>query len=170
MALARATSAEWVIAAASLVLGAGQVLFLLDRSGYLAIGASMAITGLGVGAVFAVNPIQIVDGVPADETGSAISFYQLVKTVGYSVASALSATVLVGYLHQGQQVPTNAGYTAASLVDLAVLACTLVVGVVLGLRPTCRGWRSRRQARVRALRPARSWSTSHEATGSGSAS
>jgi MFS family permease len=146
MALAKATSAEWVIAAASLILGAGQTLFLVDRFGYPGVVASMALTGVGVGAVFAVNPIQIVDGVPADETGSAISFYQVVKTVGYSVASALSATVLVAYLHQGRHFPANAGYSAASLVDLGVLACTLVVGVVLGLRP------ARRAAPAKPLR------------------
>ncbi len=90
VALARRTSPDWVIAGSSLILGAAQVLFLLTRSGYPAVVATMALTGFGVGAVFAVNPIQIVDGVPAAETGSAISFYQLVRSVGYSMASALS--------------------------------------------------------------------------------
>jgi MFS family permease len=135
MTLARATSAEWVIVASSLILGAGQVLFLIDRSGYPAVVASMLLTGTGVGAVFAVNPIQIVDGVPRDETGSAISFYQLVKTVGYSVGSALSVTVLVGYINRGGRLPTNAGYSAAAVVDLAVLACVLMTGLFFGLRP-----------------------------------
>lgn len=134
LALARRASPDWVIAAASLVLGAGQVLFLLTRSGYPAVIATMALTGFGVGAVFAVNPIQIVDGVPASETGSAISFYQLIRTVGYSLASALSATVLVGYIHPGQHLPTNAGYSAAALVDLAMLACTLIASTILALR------------------------------------
>ena len=55
----------------------------------------MAVSGLGVGSVYAVNPLQITAGVPAAETGSAISFYQLVRTVAYAIASALSATVLV---------------------------------------------------------------------------
>lgn len=132
--LSRATSAEWVIVASSLILGAGQVLFLVDRSGYLAVVASMLLTGIGVGAVFAVNPIQIVDGVPADQTGSAISFYQLVKTVGYSVASALSVTVLVGYIHRGGHLPTDAGYSAAASLDLAVLVCALVASLLFGWR------------------------------------
>lgn len=131
--IARRTSADWVIAVASLFLAGGQVLFLLDRSGYPAIVATMALTGLGSGAVFAVNPIQVVEGVPASETGSAISFYQLVRGVGYSVASALSATALVGYIRPGARLPTNAGYGAAALVDLAVLAATLVVSTLLAL-------------------------------------
>lgn len=114
-------------------MGAGQVLFLLTRSGYPAVIATMALTGFGVGAVFAVNPIQIVDGVPAGETGSAISFYQLVRTVGYAVASALSATVLVGYIQPGRHLPANAGYSAAALVDLAMLTCALIAATILAL-------------------------------------
>ena len=55
----------------------------------------MALDGPGVGSVYAVNPLQITGGVPAAETGSAISFYQLVRTVAYALASTLSATVLV---------------------------------------------------------------------------
>lgn len=128
IALARRATPEWVLAA-------GQVLFLLDRSGYPAVVAAMALTGFGVGAVFAVNPIQIVDGVPASETASAISFYQLVRSVGYSVASALSATVLVGYIHPGARVPTGTAYSAAALVDLAMLACATVASTLLALRP-----------------------------------
>jgi len=134
VALARRSSPDWVIAASTVVLGAGQVLFLLSRSGYPVVVATMALTGFGVGAVFAVNPIQIVDGVPATETGSAISFYQLIRSVGYSLASALSATVLVGYIHRGQHLPTNAGYSAAALIDLAMLGCALVASTVLALR------------------------------------
>lgn len=93
--LARRASPNSVIALGTILLIAGQLLFLLTRSGYPTVVAAMALTGLGVGAVFAVNPIQIVDGVPAQRTGSAISFYQLLRTIGYSIASALSATVLV---------------------------------------------------------------------------
>lgn len=135
VALARRTSPDWVIAASSLVLGAGQVLFLLDRSGYPPVIATMALTGFGVGAVFAVNPIQIVDGVPSAETGSAISFYQLVRTVGYSLASALSATVLAGYVRPGRDLPTGMGYSAAALADLVMLACTLLASILFALRP-----------------------------------
>ncbi len=56
---------------------------------------AMALDGFGVGCVYAVNPLQITSSVPAAETGSAMSFYQLARTVAYSIASALSATLLV---------------------------------------------------------------------------
>jgi hypothetical protein len=64
--------------------------------------------------------------VPADQTGSAISFYQLVRTVGYSIASALSATMLVLYLPAGRLIPSDAGYSAAAVISIVVLAAALV--------------------------------------------
>ena len=136
LALARRTSPDWVVAAASLVLIAGQGLFLVDRSGYLEVVSSMALTGLGVGAVFAVNPIQIIDGVPADQTSSSISFYQLIRTVGYAVASALSATVLVGFTASAGGYPSAAGYSTAAVVDIGLLGCALIAALVLATRQT----------------------------------
>jgi MFS family permease len=127
--LARRTSAEWVIAASCIILIAGQAIFLTSRAGYLPIVAAMTLTGFGVGCVFAVNPIQIVSGVPAGETGSAMSFYQLTRTTGYSLASALSASILVAYIPHGQAIPANAGYTAAALIGIAVLAAAFATSV-----------------------------------------
>ena len=77
----------------------------------------MALNGFGVGSVYAVNPLQITGGVPAAETGSAISFYQLIRTVAYSIASALSATMLVLGTPARHALPANAAYSAAALVS-----------------------------------------------------
>jgi MFS family permease len=131
--LARRTSPGLLIATSTIAIAMGQLLFLTDRSGYATLIAAMALTGLGVGAVFAINPIQIIEGVPNEHTGSAISFYQLLRTVAYSIASALSATILVGYIPRGRALPANAGYSAAVLVDLAVLAAGLTVAIILAL-------------------------------------
>ena len=77
---ARRTSAEFVVAASCVLLIASMVLFLAAHS-FLGLVAVMAVSGLGLGSAYAVNPLQITAGVPAAETGSAISFYQLVRTV-----------------------------------------------------------------------------------------
>jgi len=79
---ARRTSAELVVALSCLALIASTALFAVARGSYPGLVAVMALSGLGVGAVYAVNPLQITGGVPAAETGSAISFYQLARTVG----------------------------------------------------------------------------------------
>jgi predicted MFS family arabinose efflux permease len=125
--VAKRFSPEWVVAASGVVLIAALLVFLLTRSAYWQIIVSMALLGFGVGGVFAINPLQIVAGVPGGETGSAMSFYQLVRTVGYSIASALSATVLILYMHPGHTYPANAGYSTAALVSIAVLLAGLAV-------------------------------------------
>ena len=95
----------------------------------------MALNGLGVGSVYAVNPLQITGGVSrVAETGSAISFYQLVRTVAYAIASALSATLLVLSTPAGQRFPADDGYSAAALVSIAVLFAALAVSVMFVMR------------------------------------
>ena len=94
----------------------------------------MALNGFGVGSVYAVNPLQITGGVPASETGSAISFYQLVRTVAYAIASALSATLLVLSTPAGRRFPADDGYSAAALVSIAVLVAALAVSVLFVMR------------------------------------
>jgi MFS family permease len=131
IALARRTSPDVLVVISTFAIALGQLLFLIDRSHYPTLVAAMALTGLGVGAVFAINPIQILDGVPDQYTGSAISFYQLLRTVAYSIASALSATILVGYIPSGRAVPVSAGYSTAVLLDLAVLTAALIVAIIL---------------------------------------
>jgi predicted MFS family arabinose efflux permease len=127
---ARRTSAELVVAASCVMLIASLVLFLVARDSYLGLVVVMAACGLGVGSVYAVNPLQITGGVPAAETGSAISFYQLVRTVAYAIASVLSATVLVLATPAGKPFPSDAGYSAAALVSIAVLVAALAVSIV----------------------------------------
>jgi MFS family permease len=131
--LARRTSAELVVAASCVLLIASVVLFLLARGAYWQIVVAMALDGFGVGCVYAVNPLQITGGVPAAETGSAISFYQLVRTVAYSLGSTLSATVLVLYLPRGRAFPADAGYSAAAVVCTAVLVVALVASALFAL-------------------------------------
>ena len=130
---ARRTTAELVVAVSCLVLIASAVLFLVARGTYAGIVAAMSLNGFGVGSVYAVNPLQITGGVPAAETGSAISFYQLVRTVAYSIASALSATVLVFYIPAGRLLPSDAGYSAAAVVSIVVLSAALAASILFAV-------------------------------------
>ena len=106
------------------------LVFLLARGTYGQIALAMAVDGFGVGCVYAVNPLQITGAVPAAETGSAMSFYQLTRTVAYSVGSALSATLLVLSIPHGQHIPADAGYTTAALACTAILAGALAVSLL----------------------------------------
>ena len=132
---ARRVSAELIVVTGCVALIASMVLFLVARDAYWQIVTAMALDGFGVGCVYAVNPLQITGSVPAAETGSAMSFYQLARTVAYSIASALSATLLVLSIPHGHHLPTNAGYSTAALVSTAVLAVALAASLLFALRP-----------------------------------
>ena len=149
---ARRTSAELVVAASCVLLIASMLVFAVARDSYAGIVAAMAIDGFGVGCVYAVNPVQITGGVPAAETGSAMSFYQLVRTTGYAIASALSATVLAGYIAAGRIYPADAGYGAAALIATGVLVVTLVVSGLFAARPEAAGPEAARAGGARAAR------------------
>ena len=131
------------MAASCLVMMAAMVIFMTARGGYLPVLAAMAVAGFGVGCAFAMNPVQIVTGVPAGETGSAMSFYQLVRTSGYSLASALSATVLVAYTRPGQPWPASAGYSVAALVSIVILAAAFAVSAGFAVAAGGHGQRHR---------------------------
>ncbi|WP_445276691.1 MFS transporter [Streptomyces sp. DSM 41033] len=99
---------------------------------------TMALAGLGVGMNFAVTPGLVVASVPAHETGSAMSFNQVVKYIGYSAGSALSAMILQAATSSGQEIPPGSGYRTAGLTGCAVWAATALVGYVL-IRTGVRG-------------------------------
>jgi predicted MFS family arabinose efflux permease len=108
------------------------LVFALERDSYASVAIVMALGGLGVGCTFAALPGLIVSSVPAEETGSAMSFNQVLRYVGYSTGSALSATVLEGHTPQGQSLPTADGYTTVAMIGIAIL---VVAGIVSALVP-----------------------------------
>ncbi|WP_181784592.1 MFS transporter, partial [Pseudonocardia pini] len=62
--------------------------FFHDELWQVAVG--VLVQGLGIGVSFVVMPVLILRVVPAEETGSAIAFNQVLRTLGGSVGSALT--------------------------------------------------------------------------------
>ncbi|WP_343235054.1 MFS transporter [Streptomyces sp. SID10853] len=122
--------------------------FVLAHDRLWEVFVTMALAGLGVGVNFAVTPGLVVGAVPAHETGSAMSFNQVVKYIGYSTGSALSAVILQAATTSGDGLPPESGYRTAGLTGCAVWAATAVVAYVL----TRSG--ARRTSAVRGGRPA----------------
>lgn len=85
----------------------------------------IGIAGYGVGAIYAVVPALIIDAVPAAITTSAIGFNQVLRTIGFSIGSALAALVLQMYTPQGAVLPLNNGYTMAAIVGITAIVMTL---------------------------------------------
>lgn len=119
------------VLALSCVPALASVLILaFDRAGLLQLLIVMGVAGLGVGCVFAVMPGLIVNAVPAGQTGSAISFNQVLRLIGYATGSALSAVILQAFTPRSSALPTDRGYTTAALVA-GLLWVLTGVGVLL---------------------------------------
>ncbi|MFJ8949975.1 MFS transporter [Streptomyces sp. NPDC102384] len=84
------------------------------------------VLGLGLGTTFAAIPGLITQSIPARETGSALGFYQVVRFTGFSLGSALAATVLAAHVG-GNGQPTLGGYTMVLWISVGfcVLAAAL---------------------------------------------
>ena len=128
----RRVGERWVIPLGALVL-AGAVGYF-DRTGnhLWQSFVAMALAGIGVGFTFAAMPGLIVRAVPADETGSALGFYQVVRYVGFSSGSALAASLLAVYTHRGQQLPSRSGFVTAMAVGSGLCLLTAFLSVWWG--------------------------------------
>jgi predicted MFS family arabinose efflux permease len=124
---ARRTSPELIVTLSVVILVASMTLFYFARTHLWEVLVMMALAGFGVGCIFAANPLQIMRGTPPTETGSAMSFYQVLRTMGFSAGSALSATALVGSIPAGSRVPTSDGYSTAALISIIFLLLALGV-------------------------------------------
>jgi hypothetical protein len=76
-------------------------------------------------------PGFIVRAVSPSETGSATGFYQLLRSVGLSVGSALAAAILSAYTHPGHTYPTVQGFRVTLLTASAVCAGTAALSYLL---------------------------------------
>jgi MFS family permease len=93
----------------------------------------MALLGVGFGFTFAAIPGLITRSVPVHEVGSAMGFYQVVRSIGFSAGSALVASLLASHEIAGSPFPAVGGYTTALWVGSAVAVFATVVAV--GLAP-----------------------------------
>lgn len=132
--IAHRFSQHAVLPAGCLIVIAAELLFVANRQHMWNIYLVMGIAGLGVGTAFAAMPGLIVRSVPPEETGSAMSFNQVLRYVGYSLGSALSATVLSAHTPAGRALPTNDGYTMAALIGAAILLFAAVLSAILPLQ------------------------------------
>jgi MFS family permease len=132
--LVRRTSYELILPLSSVVLLASMVMFSLARADLWEIMVMMAVAGVGVGSIFAVMPGYLMRAIPASETGSAMSFNQILRYIGYSTGSALSAVLLQAHTTPGHAFPSDNGYTIVGLVSCLVWIATAVAAIALPLR------------------------------------
>jgi MFS family permease len=86
----------------------------------------------GIGLAFSAIPNLIFDAVPQSETGEATGFNTLVRSVGASLGSQISAAILTGSVVAGSLLPTGHAYTVAFMVSAGI---ALVAAVAAALIP-----------------------------------
>ncbi|HVS99451.1 MAG TPA: MFS transporter [Solirubrobacterales bacterium] len=114
-----------------LIVAAGGVIFALFDDHLWGAFAMMGVIGLGYGLTYAAIPGLIVRAVPESETGSATGFYQVVRYIGFSVGSALAASVLATETPAGSLLPRLAGYTTITWIGVAICVAAAVLAWVL---------------------------------------
>ena len=115
----------------AVVTGAGLFVLGLFHATQAEVVAANVIMSVGFGLVFAAIPNLIVSAVPPAQTGEAIGVNTLVRSVGASLGTQVTAAIIAGTVAAGSPLPTEGGYVAAFVLCAAVavlagLAATLI--------------------------------------------
>ncbi|RDI18030.1 putative MFS family arabinose efflux permease [Rhodococcus sp. AG1013] len=124
-----------LLAATAIVVLGAFALFAVARSNLTAVLVSMAILGFGVGSFSAAMPAVILAVTPKSETSSAMSFNQVVRSVGFSIGSAVGGLMLAAGTPAGELFPTDDAYTSAACIGMAAMAVTAITCITLARRP-----------------------------------
>ena len=115
----------------SVVFAVGAMFFDLEHSALWEAFVAVALCGLGIGFTTGAMPGFITRAVAQSETGSATGFYQVVRNIGLTVGSALSAAVLMAHTRHGQALPDVDGFKTALIIAAALCLATGVASFVL---------------------------------------
>jgi MFS family permease len=126
-AILRRSSAAAVLIGGSLVISAAGVFFSLLHGAVWEAFVTMGVVGVGFGYTFAAIPGMITRSVAAGATGGAMGLYQVSRCIGFSIGSALAASILAGNLIPGSTQITEAGYVTALWVGTSI--CALSAGM-----------------------------------------
>jgi MFS family permease len=123
--------APLLLAGSAVIVGGGFVLFATARSDLAELFVAMGVLGFGVGSFSAAMPGVILAVTPNSETSSAMSFNYVVRSVGYSLGSAISGLVLAAGTITGRIFPSESAYTTAALIGIVAMAITTGVSLAL---------------------------------------
>ncbi|MCI0155558.1 MFS transporter [Leifsonia shinshuensis] len=125
--LVRAMTERGAFALSACAVAAAAVLLAVGTGSLAVVLVAMTVLGFGVGGVSAVMPRLVLEGVPAPETASVLSINQIVRSVGFSIGSALAGLLLAAATPAGALVPPAGGYVAAALWAPPLLAVSALI-------------------------------------------
>jgi MFS family permease len=115
----------------SVVFALAAMFFAFEHSALWEAFFTFGVSGLAIGFSTGAMPGFIVRTVASSETGSATGFYQVVRSIGLTVGSALSAAVLMSHTRHGQSLPDVNGFKVALIIASLLCLATAVVSFVL---------------------------------------
>jgi MFS family permease len=115
----------------SVVFAVSTLFFALEHGALWEAFVAAGIAGIGIGFTFAAMPGFIIQAVPASETGSAMGLYQVLRSIGLSLGSALAAAVLISYTKSGRTYPTYEGFRVTLVIATALCTTTAVLSFLL---------------------------------------
>ena len=119
------------LAAGSLIASLGLLLLGVAHGSTGEIVLFSALMFCGIGLAFAAMPNLIMEAVPPSQTGEATGFNALVRSVGASVGTQVTATILTASIAAGAVLPSSSGYTVAFVVSAAVAAVAALAAVAI---------------------------------------
>ena len=117
------------LAIGGMLTALGLALLAAAHGSQAEIVAFSLVMSAGIGLAFAAMPNLIIDAVPPHQTGEATGVNALVRSVGSSLGSQVSATILTASAVAG--VATDAGFTRAFAVSAVVAACAGVAAIAI---------------------------------------
>jgi MFS family permease len=132
--ITRRTSPSAVLVSGSAIIAGAGAFFALFHDALWQAFVAMGVIGIGFGGTFAAIPGIITSAVPRHDTGSAMGLYQVIRYIGFSVGSAVAATILAGNtLPSGNQIAER-GYVVALWVGTAVCGISAATSWLLSYR------------------------------------
>jgi predicted MFS family arabinose efflux permease len=130
-ALMKVLADSWIVPIGCLLFAGALLQFRYASSQLWEVYVVMGLAGLGVGCTFAVMPRLIMRAVPSEQTSGALGVNQVMRFIGFSVGSALSATILEAFGGSTNALPRRFGYDVATLFGAGVWVATAVLSYVL---------------------------------------
>ncbi|CAN5341014.1 MFS transporter [soil metagenome] len=129
--LANRVQMTTLLPAGAAIVTASTILLWVAHTDLWEILLGMLLFGVGIGTTYAAMPGLIARSVATAELGSAVSFNQVLRTVGGSFGSAISGAVLAAHLAPDQH-PTEQGINislAIGAIGCAVVCLALVINL-----------------------------------------
>lgn len=89
------------------------------------------VASVGIGLAYAAMPNLIVDAVPPEQTGQATGFNAVVRSVGSSLGSQVTAAILAGSVLASTKLPSDVGFADAFYISGAIALVAAVAALLI---------------------------------------